>query len=31
MERAIAEAGFESPKVFCNSPRHRTFVAKAKL
>ncbi|NJM76705.1 MAG: class I SAM-dependent methyltransferase [Acaryochloridaceae cyanobacterium RU_4_10] len=30
MERALAEAGFESPKVFCNSPRHRTFVAKAK-
>jgi ubiquinone/menaquinone biosynthesis C-methylase UbiE len=31
LEEAIAEAGFEAPKVFCNSPRHRTFVAKTKL
>jgi ubiquinone/menaquinone biosynthesis C-methylase UbiE len=30
MERAIAEAEFESPSVFYNSPRHRTLIARAK-
>jgi ubiquinone/menaquinone biosynthesis C-methylase UbiE len=31
LEEAIAEAGFETPKVFYNSPRHRTLVAEAKV
>jgi ubiquinone/menaquinone biosynthesis C-methylase UbiE len=31
LEEAIAEAGFETPKVFYNSPRHRTLVAETKV
>jgi hypothetical protein len=26
---ALVEAGFESPFMACNSPRHRTFVARS--
>jgi ubiquinone/menaquinone biosynthesis C-methylase UbiE len=29
MGQAIVEAGFEPPTITCNSPRHRTIVAKA--
>lgn len=29
IEQAIAEAGFEAPTITCNSPRHRTVIAKA--
>jgi hypothetical protein len=29
IEQAIAEAGFEAPMITCNSPRHRTVIAKA--
>lgn len=30
IEKALVEAGFESPIVTCNSPRHRTIVAKVR-
>ncbi len=29
IESAIREAGFEAPTITCNSPRHRTILAKA--
>ncbi|MBW4522870.1 MAG: class I SAM-dependent methyltransferase [Scytolyngbya sp. HA4215-MV1] len=30
LRQAIVDAGFESPTVTCNSPRHRTVIAKVK-
>lgn len=30
IEQAIVDAGFERPTITCNSPRHRTIVAKAR-
>ncbi|NJP09481.1 MAG: class I SAM-dependent methyltransferase [Leptolyngbyaceae cyanobacterium RU_5_1] len=30
IEQAIANAGFEHPTITCNSPRHRTVIAKVK-
>jgi ubiquinone/menaquinone biosynthesis C-methylase UbiE len=30
LEKAIYEAGFEQPTVTCNTPRHRTVIAKAR-
>ncbi len=30
LEQAIVQVGFEQPVVVCNSPRHRTLVAKAR-
>ncbi|MEB3336847.1 MAG: SAM-dependent methyltransferase, partial [Leptolyngbyaceae bacterium] len=29
MEQAIAAAGFTTPAITCNSPRHRTILAQA--
>jgi ubiquinone/menaquinone biosynthesis C-methylase UbiE len=29
MEQALVDAGFEAPTITCNSPRHRTVIAKA--
>jgi len=31
LEQAIYDAGFERPTVTCNSPRHRTLVAKTRI
>jgi 2-keto-3-deoxy-6-phosphogluconate aldolase len=30
IEQALVEAGFDTPSITCNSPRHRTIVAKVR-